>query len=269
MRLRKTLMACGAVSVLAGVVGHAGPAAGHTAQSVISRPPGGAVLTFEGTAGPDGVEVEVAGGEVVVTVAGAAAAGPGCVAAPGPGHRFVCGVAGPQVEIMFTLGRGDDLVHFTGISPHGFVIGEAGADRLKLSDGGAAAHAVGFSGGSGRDLVDYSLATAPVDVSLDGADGDGRAGVDDDDIGTDVEDVWGSASGDRIEGSPQANDLRGGAGGDLLYGLGGDDDLHAAGAGHAEAPGARDVLDCGEGTGDTGRRDDRQDLLIGCENGRG
>lgn len=79
-------------------------------------------------------------------------------------------------------------------------------------------------GEDGVDLVDFAGRTAPLHVSLgEGAD-DGQA-AELDDIGADVESVYGGEGGDYLRGTDGPNELRGRAGNDTLIGLSGDDDF--------------------------------------------
>lgn len=103
-----------------------------------------------------------------------------------------------------------------------------------------------FTGGGGSDVVTYSTNTVdePIDVTInDGADdSDGRRGVDN--IGSDMEYVYGGAGNDRIDasGSKQGVSLWGRAGDDVLIGSELADFLR----GEAGA----DTLDCAGGDND-------------------
>ncbi len=75
---------------------------------------------------------------------------------------------------------------------------------------------MGFSGGSGRDRVQYVGADRGVSITKDRGDNDGRVGIDRDNIGPDVEELMGSQFGDSLNGSPGTFNER-------FFGLGGDD----------------------------------------------
>ena len=105
-------------------------------------------------------------------------------------------------------GDGDDEVR-----------GERGADRT--------------AGGAGYDTVDYSDRSGGVQVSLDGAAGDGEPG-ENDEVAADVEQVAGSSADDRLIGS---------AGDNVLYGNGGRDSLVGGpGADRLEGGSSDDML---------------------------
>jgi Ca2+-binding RTX toxin-like protein len=111
-----------------------------------------------------------------------------------------------------------------------------------------------FSGGPGRDLVDYTLADAPLFVSLDSVQNDGEGG-EQDNIHADVEDVVGGPAGDTLVGSEGGTLLDGGGGNEpRVEGLGGDDELRGG-----EGDVGSDILDGGEGVDivDSGPGDDR------------
>lgn len=98
------------------------------------------------------------------------------------------------------------------------ILGMGGNDVL-ISRGGDNL----LSGGEGRDLVSYEAAPSGVEADLDA----GRAQVGGDwrDQLVDIENVTGSAFGDRLVGDAGRNQLRGEAGADRLMGLSGQDQL--------------------------------------------
>jgi Ca2+-binding RTX toxin-like protein len=97
--------------------------------------------------------------------------------------------------------------------------GGGGSDSL---DGGPGADVL--IGGTGTDTVSYAGRTAEVTASIDGVADDGEAG-ENDDIGTDVENITGGIDDDTLTGSDGRNLLAGGAGNDTLNGAGADDTL--------------------------------------------
>jgi Ca2+-binding RTX toxin-like protein len=129
---------------------------------------------------------------------------------------------GPDNDVL-NGGAGDDAVH-----------GGAGADALHAG-GGAIAGAVvdgsgadTYKGNDGRDTVIYGGATA-VSVTMEGEPGDGPAG-ENDDVGTDVEDLVTGSGNDRLTGSTGANQIQSGGGDDVVAGGEGDDTLDGGAA---------------------------------------
>jgi Ca2+-binding RTX toxin-like protein len=136
--------------------------------------------------------------------------------------------------------------------------GLGGNDDL---DGGPGADAL--SGGEGDDSVSYSGAVA-VAVTLNGAPDDGTPG-EADNVGQDVEDIFGSDANDTLRGNAAANTIDGGAGNDVIDGGGGTDAIYG-GVGDdiiTARDGRVDRIECGPG------RDraivDRVDSVKGCE----
>ena len=120
-------------------------------------------------------------------------------------------------------------------------------------------------GGAGNDAVSYS-GPAGVTVSLDGQRNDGAAG-EADNVGADVEAVYGGSGADTLLGSRRAETLDGGPGNDRLVGNRGVDGLYG-GAGDDvidAADGAIDIVDCGPGTDEVTA--DGNDDVENCEGG--
>jgi Ca2+-binding RTX toxin-like protein len=122
-------------------------------------------------------------------------------------------------------GDGDDLV--TGGDGDDRLSGGAGSDLF--AEGAAASGADLVSGGAGIDAVDYAARLLPVTVGLDDVADDG-AYDERDNVGFDVEDVYGGQAGDTLTGSWAANRLYGGGGADTVTG-GAGADLLDGGAG--------------------------------------
>jgi Ca2+-binding RTX toxin-like protein len=150
---------------------------------------------------------------------------------------------------------------------------EAGADTYSL---GTHVATVGESGDPATlqldaypDSVSYDAATNPVVVSLDGLANDGLSG-EQDNVGPDVEEVFGGSAGDLLQAGPNAvglfgldgvdqllggpgpDQLSGGAGSDVLRGGDGDDQLEDGDftpgvTSSPLPPGGNDVLDGGNG----------------------
>jgi Ca2+-binding RTX toxin-like protein len=114
-----------------------------------------------------------------------------------------------------TAGQGPDTV-----------LGGPGDDRLGGGPEAAAPDADVFSGGAGRDTMDYAARRAPLSIMLDGRAEDGAQG-ERDNVEPDFETVLGGAAGDTLVGSDRAELLDGGLGNDVLDGRGGTDFLEA------------------------------------------
>src|SRR5262245_53766602 len=116
-------------------------------------------------------------------------------------------------------GGGNDVLR--GGSGNDRLLGGAGNDMLFGGLGGDF-----ISGGAGKDLTDYASRSAPVVVRIDRKANDGVAG-EKDNIGADVESIFGGPLNDKIIASKAvvSNFLVGGGGNDTLDGGGGDDHL--------------------------------------------
>lgn len=177
-------------------------------------------------------------------------------------------VAYAQEPVLLIGGDGDDRLVGTagsdsiyGRGGNDSLVGNAGDDEL---DGGPGADL--FSGGAGRDAVSYSGAVG-VSVTIDGRNDDGAPG-EGDNVGRDVEDVFGGDGPDKLTGSAAANTIDGGAGNDILdggrgadalFGGDGDDNIRSR-------DGAADHVDCGGGADDSVDAD-RIDVVRNCERG--
>ena len=113
-----------------------------------------------------------------------------------------------------TGGSGNDTLTGSGVA--NAIDGGPGDDTLR---GGLGADT--YAGGSGTDTVDYSDKSS-VNASIDGVANDGGDG---DNVGTDVENLSGTAGADTLTGDGDANSLIGLGGNDTLNGAGGDDIL--------------------------------------------
>jgi hemolysin type calcium-binding protein len=111
----------------------------------------------------------------------------------------------------FAIGVVDFMVVDGGPGDDGYTAGTSPSGSL-----------VAFSGGEGSDSVSYSNADRGVRLSNDGASGDGRPGLDEDNIGRDVERLTGSRFGDDITAAGDATfsfplqSITGGQGDDTL-----------------------------------------------------
>ena len=151
-------------------------------------------------------------------------------------------IYGRQGNDIINAGDGDDTLY-----------GGPGADIL--------------NGGPGADAVSYG-GTAPVTVTIDGAANDGAAG-EGDDVGPDVEDIYGGDGPDHLTGDKGANTIDGGDGSDVIDGLEGSDVVFGGDGDDAiaAADGTRDVIDCG--VGDDTVTVDRLDATTNCEHVQG
>jgi Ca2+-binding RTX toxin-like protein len=169
------------------------------------------------------VEISVAAGKLVVRDASAGVQGSDCEQ-NGPNEQL-CPVP-DRLEVR--LGKLDDslTVSDAGYGP-AMAFGGQGDDVLTLDPVGS--YIVGgpgadtMTGGPGRQLVSYDEKTAPVDVDLRRATGQGTSGEEDEIRG--IEDVLGGKDDDLIVGDGGANELGGGYGEDRVSGGDGDDRL--------------------------------------------
>jgi Ca2+-binding RTX toxin-like protein len=107
-------------------------------------------------------------------------------------------------------GDGPDLI--VGSSVANQIDGGGGDDTL---DGGGGADLL--RGGDGFDVADYSSRTVDLRVSLDGTADDGAPG-ENDNVDSDVEDIWGGSGDDRLAGNDLDNAIDGGLGADEIVG---------------------------------------------------
>ncbi|MEO0328950.1 MAG: calcium-binding protein, partial [Pseudomonadota bacterium] len=130
----------------------------------------------------------------------------------------------------------------TGDATANILQGGVGDDRL-VGLGGADT----LIGGAGRDVADYSVSDAAVEVDLVAGTGDG--GDSEGDTLFEVEDVIGSSQDDMLLGDANDNELIGGEGDDEIRGADGDDTLDG-GAGNDVLEGGigADAIDGGAGT---------------------
>jgi Ca2+-binding RTX toxin-like protein len=147
-----------------------------------------------------------------------------------------------------TGGSGNDTL--TGSSAANALDGGPGADTLR---GGGGADA--YTGGAGTDTVDFSDKLLGTSASIDGVANDGGDG---DNVGTDVENLVGSAGVDTLTGDGDANALSGAGGNDTLNGAGGDDKLQGG-------MGA-DTLNGGEGADNADYGDKTSAVAVSLDN---
>jgi Ca2+-binding RTX toxin-like protein len=170
-----------------------------------------------------------------------------CTGGRGTGTCPATGVG----SINIGTGPGNDTIKVVPATPS-LLAGGDGNDKLTggfaddILNGGAGADTL--NGGGGRDTADYSDRTNPVTVTLDGKAGDGEAG-ENDNVGSDVENVSGGAGNDVLTGSDADNVLAGNGGDDTLSGGDGNDNLQG-GAGNDTLAGGNggDSMSGGDGT---------------------
>ena len=184
---------------------------GSSANNVFDG--GAGADTFHGSGGTDTVDYSSRTGPITATVDGIADDGQRPAPYPGVGPSEDDNIE-PDVESVVGGSGSDDLVGSTAANT---LTGGPGDDLL---DGGPGADTL--IGGGGEDAVDYSSRTNSVNVSLDGAANDGENG-ENDNVGTDVEDVFGGLGNDTLTGNASDNVFDGGPGADQLSGGGGTD----------------------------------------------
>jgi Ca2+-binding RTX toxin-like protein len=138
------------------------------------------------------------------------------------------GVAPRSQENEDTIG--DDIEGVRGGSGDDTLIGDGGANLLDGGPGDDMLDGRGgpdtLLGGAGQhDLVDYSVRTKPLSVSLDGVANDGESG-EGDNAGADIEDIVGGSAGDTLTGNASDNRFDGGAGADTISGRAGEDTVN-------------------------------------------
>ncbi|CAO3409230.1 calcium-binding protein [Azospirillum largimobile] len=161
------------------------------------------------------------------------------------------------------------IENLTGSEHDDLLVGDAGGNLLDGRGGDDTLIGLGGAdtlvGGDGIDLADYSASAGGVSVDL--TSGTGTGGDAEGDVLTGIENLTGSAFGDRLTGDAAANLLDGGAGDDVLAGLDGADTLVGGdGTDLADysASAAGVTVDLAAGTGLGG--DAEGDLLSGIEN---
>jgi Ca2+-binding RTX toxin-like protein len=142
-----------------------------------------------------------------------------------------------DVENLVGGTAGDDI---TGNTLANVITGGLGADSLAggvgddtFLEGAVTNGGDTFQGGAGTDLVDYSLRTGVLTVTMgDDIANDGLAS-ELDDIKDDVENLLGGSGNDNLTGNNLNNLIEGGLGDDTISGLDGDDRLDGTDSGSA------------------------------------
>jgi Ca2+-binding RTX toxin-like protein len=124
-------------------------------------------------------------------------------------------VYGGNGDDWFDDGNGNDKYY-----------GGNGSDTFNMFQpyGSVKNHSDLLSGGSGVDYAAYGAYQRGISISLDGKANDGLAG-EHDNVGRDVESVFGGFGNDYLYGGPEDDFLEGNWGNDVIYGEGGDDTL--------------------------------------------
>ncbi|MGH9188128.1 MAG: calcium-binding protein, partial [Acidimicrobiales bacterium] len=218
LRTWRRRAAVAALAFAAPAVAGPRPAEAAPPETVVARVD--ALVTVTAGAGvANRVILSVDAGELVVADAAVAvAAGDGC--AGGGLAEARCDLAG-VTEVRVVLGdQNDVLAKPTPLPVPLLYDGGEGNDTFvaaTVADG-----ADTFLGGAGADTVSYAQRSARVTVRLDGVADDGAAG-EGDDVGSDVETVFGGTGDDLLVGSDAPNTLSAGTGNDVVDGRGGGD----------------------------------------------
>ncbi len=210
----------------------AAPAASAGTAHVDAR-----VLRFEAAPGErNDVSMSVVAGELNLSDATGltVAAGAGCIASA-PAVR--CPVAGFD-SIVLDLGDEADRARTVVLAPIPMEINGgpgddeldngAGADRIDGGPGSDTLRAGGgadeYIGGFGLDTAMFAPRTGVQSISLDDVANDGFAG-ENDNVRSDVEEVYSGDGNDTLTGSDTSDSLNGGPGSDTIDGRGGSDSL--------------------------------------------
>jgi hypothetical protein len=188
----------------------------------------------------------VAGGVIAVALLATTAFAQDLVITGTDGNDVLNGT--PASEAIYAAG-GNDIVNADAGDDD--IDGGPGSDVL--NGGPGAADSVSYGGGSG------------VVVTLDGFPNDGAPG-ENDNVGTDVEDVFGTDKDDKLTGSAAANTLDGNGGDDTIVGGPGADTLFGGDGNDFidSRDGQRDHVECGPGQ-DNATIDRIDDVSSDCE----
>ena len=267
MRVRKTTCAIAALGALLATAPAAGAASVRVTAGKVRYVGAGEANRVQVARGPDG-EFTVADPAARVSVgAGCQSTGRSTAVCNGQitgvtivGAGGADRLSAPFLDVPVTLdggdgsdvlvgGGGDDLLDAD--DGNDTLIGQGGRDELRGDDGndsldgGPGADVI--DGGANTDTDDYSSATGPLSVDLDGNADDGTAG-EGDRVEADVDRVTGGPFDDRIAAISGTHTLIGGAGNDVLAGGSGVDRLEGdAGDDRLNGGVGADVLDGGEG----------------------
>jgi Ca2+-binding RTX toxin-like protein len=237
-------------------------------RRLLALPVSGGIVTINGTASNDVLEIVVSGGVLQLrnsagTVINSVSASgvTGAVVNAGDGNDFVRfgradGSLMPNLNATIRGNPGNDTL--IGTNRDDQIFGDIGDDRL---DGRAGRDLL--DGSSGFDTADYAYRTVPLNVTLsnssvanDGANsGDNSAPSKYNDLGADnvanMEAVLGGSAADRLVGSSSANWFDGGGANDSIFGGAGIDTIYGgASADLAYGEGDTDWFFVQDGAGD-------------------
>jgi Ca2+-binding RTX toxin-like protein len=137
---------------------------------------------------------------------------------------FTVGASG----VTLTGGAGNDTI--TGGGGNDTINGDAGDDRIiEVGTNALYSGADVFNGGAGNDLLDYSMRTTGIVVTMNGTTADDGESGETDKVMSDVEDIYGSTVADNITGNASNNVITGYGGADTLDGGAGDDTFKSMG----------------------------------------
>ncbi len=136
-------------------------------------------------------------------------------------------LVGNDKNNVLTGGAGNDRLGSPGngscaVGDGDTLTGGTGDDILYSATGNCKAT---LAGGAGSDTVSFGLRTNALTLTIDGIANDGEAGKLNENVGIDIEKVYGGQGADTITGSSAADELHGGPGADTLTGGAGDDTL--------------------------------------------
>ena len=181
------------------------------------------LLTAVGTNGNDDLRVDLAGGQIVVTLNGAqdGAFDPATINAielDGLDGNDTLRIGANLRGSRLNGGNGDDTL--LGGNGDDVLDGGAGDDTLDGKEGADL-----LVGGLGFDSADYRFETANLTLSIDGVANESGGNATGDNIATDVERIVGGSGDDFITGSDGDNSLDGRAGNDTIFGGLGNDSI--------------------------------------------
>jgi Ca2+-binding RTX toxin-like protein len=143
----------------------------------------------------------------------------------GPGNDALVGLDGDDV---LSGGDGNDTFVESYLSAGvavnsttGLITYTAGAANVNVNDADNGADV--FNGNAGTDLLDYSMRTGDLAVTMDGKTADDGISGEEDNTKADIENIVGGSGNDEITGNLLSNVITGGAGDDVLSGDKGDD----------------------------------------------
>jgi hypothetical protein len=249
---RRTRRAFLAAALPAALAAAALPTAADAATVEVVGTAGNGIVAYEGEPGEaNNVRVSLTAEGIVIDDAVPIRSLDSQCRTPSTG-RAICPAT---VDSILVFGRdGNDFLQYK--APHaGHVNGGSGADRIfggmRQAGFGRAIEPVSYRGNdfaseTATDTFSYVFADRAVKVDLaDATSGDGRPGIDRDQIEDTIEVVEGSNFDDTLFGSDRTDTFRGLNGDDVISGAGGNDFVD-----EGTAPNGADTIIGGAGTGD-------------------